>query len=156
MAVALHEAELYARLDAAIAAAGGSQDAWARAAGLPASYVSEVRGGKRPFSARLLAALRVRRVVSFEDMGEAGDASAPGALVAALTAKDRQTLLWLRQDGTPRKRTEADPSGWRPLREDLKRLQAMRLAVDGLDGWTATDAGQETRAALVEKEGDAP
>ncbi|MBP0492126.1 hypothetical protein [Roseomonas indoligenes] len=148
----LREADLYARLNAAIAAAG-SQEIWSRAAGLPPTYVSEVRGGKKPFSDRLLAALRVRRVVSFVELSPAGDAGDAERLLKALSPKDRRTLLWLPADGGQRSRLDAVAGEWRPLLENLKRLQAMRLAVKTAERWSATEDGLSLRAALAEKEG---
>ena len=53
-----------ARLEAAIAEAG-SASAWAFRAGISISYVSDVRLGRRPPGASILAALGLARVVSY-------------------------------------------------------------------------------------------
>ena len=149
---ALRGADLYALLRAAIAAAG-SQDAWARSVPVSPSQVSEVLGGGKPFSPRMLAALGVERVVTYrrlDPVGQPGDAT---AIVAALSKKDRRTLLWLLADGSPRRRTDVAPGEWRPLLDQLRRLRALRLDEETAGGWAATDAGLAARAALMRDEG---
>jgi hypothetical protein len=51
--------------------AAGSQKAWASAHGFAGSFVSDVIKERRKPSERMLSALRLRRVESFEPIGEA-------------------------------------------------------------------------------------
>ncbi|SHK43766.1 hypothetical protein SAMN02745194_04918 [Roseomonas rosea] len=151
MAEDLQEADLGPRLRAAIAAAG-SQEAFARRVGVAASFISEVAGGRRNFTDRILAAMGLRKVTVYRPLGAAGAAALP----SGLTRTDHKTLLWLRPDGTPRQRSERTGE-WRPGLADLRRMRALRLAMEMLDGWAATEAGLAARAELAARweEGDA-
>jgi hypothetical protein len=150
------EADLYGLLRTAIAAAG-SQDAWARGAGLAPSFVSDTLAARRPLSDRILAALGVRKVTSYVLMNPTSDAEGAARLIKALSRGDRRTLLWLPESGAPRLRADRS-SDYRPLLMDLRRLRALRLAVETPEGWSATEAGKVARAALLaakEREGAA-
>jgi transcriptional regulator with XRE-family HTH domain len=143
MNVDLQAADLGPRLRAAIAAAG-SQEAFARQVGVAPSFISEVVGGRRNFTDRILAAMGLRRVEVYRPLGAAGAAALP----SGLTRTDHKTLLWLRADGTPRPRSERTGE-WRPGLADLRRMRALHLAIEMLDGWAATEAGLAARAELA-------
>jgi len=138
--------DLLRRLEAAIAAAG-SAEVWASQHGISASFVSETRSRQRPFSPRMLTALGVELVRAYRVVEGAAEGGAASAL-SRLTRRDRQVILWLRPDGAPRKRQDVEAGGWRPLHEDLRRLAALRLGQETPEGWAATAAGQEMRAAI--------
>ncbi|SHJ12956.1 hypothetical protein SAMN02745194_01788 [Roseomonas rosea] len=111
---------------------------------MAASFISEVAGGRRNFTDRILAAMGLRKVVVYRPIGAAGAA----ALSSGLTRTDHKTLLWLRADGRPRQRSERTGE-WRPGLADLRRMRALRLAMEMLDGWAATEAGLAARAELA-------
>ena len=156
----LREADLYGLLRTAIASAG-SQEAWARSVPVSASFVSEVMGGRKSFSPRMLAALGVEEVKTFRRLDPAASTDDASRLLAGLSKADTRTLLWLRADGSARKRLDVMAGEWRPLLENLKRLRGMRLAEEVFvaklsQGWAATEAGLAARAAIqVEGAADA-
>jgi hypothetical protein len=96
----------------------------------------------------MLAALGVRRVTSYVLMNPAGDAEDATRLIKALSRGDRRTLLWLPDSGAPRQRADRT-ADLRPLLMDLRRLRALRLAVETPEGWSATEAGLAARATLL-------
>lgn len=147
MAEDLDEADLGPRLRAAIAAAG-SQEAFARQVGVAPSLISEVASCRRNYTDRILAAMGLRRMVVYRPLAAAGQEGEGPALPSGLTRTDHKTLMWLRQDGTPRHRSERTGE-WRPGIADLRRLRAMRLAMEMLDGWAATERGLAARAELA-------
>lgn len=67
----MDQADVIKRLAAECRAAGGSS-AWARKAGVSATYVSDVLAGKRAPGGRLLIALGIERVVTYREAKENG------------------------------------------------------------------------------------
>jgi DNA-binding transcriptional regulator YdaS (Cro superfamily) len=67
----MNQADVIKRLADECRAVGG-QSAWARQAGVSATYVSDVLAGKREPGGRLLLALGIKRVVLYMEVEENG------------------------------------------------------------------------------------
>jgi hypothetical protein len=129
----------------------GSMAAWGKRYGLSAGFVSDVIGRRREPSERLLLALGLRRVEAFAVIGNGPPPpdDALGQALSTLLPDERRALLWLSDDGRPRDRRVRDGQ-WRPGSDLLVRLARLGLAERVNDGWAATAAGREGRAALLE------